>query len=47
MCGVTRLDKIRNEHIKESLGVTDIVEKMKRNRWKWFGHVERRNNRYS
>lgn len=32
MCGVTRLDKIRNEHIKESLGVTNISEKMKRNR---------------
>ncbi|KAL5161290.1 LINE-1 retrotransposable element ORF2 protein [Glycine soja] len=42
MCGKTRLDKIRNEAIRERVGVAPIVEKMVENRLRWFGHVERR-----
>ncbi|KAL5141766.1 Metal tolerance protein 6 [Glycine soja] len=42
MCGKTRQDKIRNEAIRERVGVAPIVEKMVENRLKWFGHVERR-----
>ncbi|KAH1218442.1 LINE-1 retrotransposable element ORF2 protein [Glycine max] len=42
MCGKTRQDKIRNEAIRERVGVAPIVEKMVENRRRWFGHVERR-----
>ncbi|KAH1219602.1 LINE-1 retrotransposable element ORF2 protein [Glycine max] len=42
MCGKTRQDKIRNEAIRERVGVAPIVEKMMENRLRWFGHVERR-----
>ncbi|KAH1202758.1 Craniofacial development protein 2 [Glycine max] len=42
MCGKTRQDKIRNEAIRERVGVVPIVEKMVENRLRWFGHVERR-----
>ncbi|KAL5143855.1 SPX domain-containing membrane protein [Glycine soja] len=42
MCGKTRQDKIRNEAIRERVGVAPIVEKMVEIRLRWFGHVERR-----
>ena len=42
MCGHTRRDKIRNEDIRMKLGVTDIKDKMKENRLRWFGHLRRR-----
>ncbi|KAH1210957.1 Style cell-cycle inhibitor 1-A [Glycine max] len=42
VCGKTRQDKIRNEAIRERVGVAPIVEKMVENRLRWFGHVERR-----
>ncbi|KAL5157078.1 Outer envelope protein 64, mitochondrial [Glycine soja] len=42
MCGKTRQDKIRNETIRERVGVAPIVEKVVENRLRWFGHVERR-----
>ncbi len=29
MCGHTRLDRVRNEHIRKKLGVTSIDEKMR------------------
>ncbi|KAH1238778.1 LINE-1 retrotransposable element ORF2 protein [Glycine max] len=35
-------DKIRNEAIRERVGVAPIVENMVENRLRWFGHVERR-----
>lgn len=40
MCGVTRLDRIRNEYIKGSLGVKYIAEKLRENILKLFGRVE-------
>ena len=46
MCGVTRLDKIRNTHIRGSLGVRDISEKLQESRLRWYGHVSRRPPEY-
>ncbi|KAM1248608.1 hypothetical protein ACFX2J_044403 [Malus domestica] len=42
MCGHTRKDKIRNEDIRSKVGVAEIEGKMRENRLRWFGHVQRR-----
>ena len=42
MCGLTRLDMIRNEVIREIVGVASIEDKMRESRLRWFGHVQRR-----
>jgi hypothetical protein len=41
MCGVIRMDRIRNEYIRGSLKVAPVTEKMKSNRLAWYGHVMR------
>ena len=42
MCGKTRMDRIRNEDIKNTCGVRkDVSEKVCENMLRWFGHVER------
>ena len=43
MCGVTKLDKIRNERIR---GTTKVGEITKERRLKWYGHVMRREEHY-
>ena len=42
MCGYTRLDRIRNECIRQKLGVVSIEEKLREDRLRWFGHISRR-----
>ena len=42
MCGHTRKDRIRNEVIRNKLGVVPIEEKMREAILRWFGHVRRR-----
>ena len=42
MSGKTRHDRIRNDSIRERVGVVPIVEKLVENRFRCFGHVERR-----
>lgn len=42
MCGKTRKDKIRNEHICGLVGPTPICDKIREDRLQWFGHVRRR-----
>ncbi|KAJ8705151.1 hypothetical protein PYW07_010978 [Mythimna separata] len=42
MCGVTRMDKVRNEYIRGSLKVAPVTEKLKGNRLTWYGQVKRR-----
>ena len=39
MCGVTRLDKIRNEKIRGSTKVGEISRKVQERRMRWYGHV--------
>ena len=42
MCGKTRRDKIRNKRICKMIDVAPIEEKMRENRLRWFGHIQRR-----
>ena len=42
MSGYIRQDRIRNECIREKVGVASIVEMMVESRFRWFVNVERR-----
>ena len=42
MCGLTRLDRIRNVAIRERVGVAPLEDKLRESRLRWFGHVKRR-----
>ena len=42
MCGHTRKDKIRNELIRNKVGVVSIEKKMRETRLRWSGHVRRK-----
>ncbi|XP_060175999.1 uncharacterized protein LOC132606488 isoform X2 [Lycium barbarum] len=42
MCGHTRSDRIRNEAIRDKVGVASVEDKMREMRLRWFGHVKRR-----
>ncbi|KAF3658415.1 putative pre-mRNA-processing factor 6-like [Capsicum annuum] len=42
MCGLTRGDRVRNETIREKVGVTPVENKMREVRLRWFRHVMRR-----
>ena len=39
--GVTRLDRIRNESIRNELGVEDVLRVVERGQLRWYGHVKR------
>ena len=42
ICGHTRRDRVRNNNIRDRLGVALIEEKFIQHRLRWFGHVQRR-----
>jgi len=42
MCSFIRLDRIRNEVIKEKVKVAPVEDKMRQTRLRWFGHVKKR-----
>ena len=44
--GVTRKDKIRNEHIRSTLKVQRLGMKMREGRLGWYEHVMRRDQEY-
>ena len=44
--GVTRKDKIRNEHIRSTVMVEWLGMKMREDRLRWYGHVMRRDQEY-
>ena len=46
MCGVTKLDKIRNERIRATTKVGEITKKVQERRLKWYWHVMKREEHY-
>ena len=42
MSGHARMDRIRNEVIRSKVGVAPIEDKMREDRLRWFGYVQRR-----
>ena len=40
--GHTRRDRVRNDDIRDRLGVAPIEEKLVQHWLRWFGHVQRR-----
>ena len=44
--GVTRKDKIRNEHIRSTVKIEQLGMKMREGRLRWYGHVMRRDQEY-
>ena len=44
--GVTRLDKIKNTHVRGTANVVRIGKKVRETRLRWYGHVLRRNAEY-
>ena len=42
MCGLTRMDKVRNGVISDLVKVTPIEEKMRESRLRWFSHMKRK-----
>jgi hypothetical protein len=47
ICGHTRKDQIRNDDIRDKLGVAPIQEKLVQHRLRWFGHIQRRSSETS
>ncbi len=42
MCGVTRMDRVRNEEVRRRTGVVKVLaERAEQGVLQWFGHVER------
>ena len=44
--GVTRMEKIRNEHVRGTAQVGHVSDKVREERLRWFGHVQRRDMGY-
>ena len=42
MCGKTMRDRVRNERVHKMIKVAPIKEKMRENRLRWFGYIQRR-----
>ena len=41
MYGYTRMDRIRNELIRDLVKVAPIEDKMRETKLRWFGHIKR------
>ena len=46
LCGVTKLDRIRNEKIRGTAKVMEISKKINERRLRWHGHVMRMDETY-
>ena len=45
--GVTRKDRIKNEHIRGTVKVGQISRKVRESRLRWYGHVKSREDAYA
>ena len=46
MCGVTKMDRIRNERIRGTTKVVESSKKVQERRLQWYGHIKRRDEQY-
>lgn len=46
MCGVTRMNKVRNDFIRGTVKVSQINKKVQEGRLRWFGHIRRGSDEY-
>lgn len=46
MCGYTIMDRLRNQYIREKVGVVLIEEKLRETQ-RWYGHVTKETHRGS
>jgi len=46
MLGITLKDKKRYDDIRHAVGVSCITEKIRKSRLRWYGHVQRQDDRY-
>ena len=44
--GKTRKDKVRNDNLRNAMGIRAVSEKVQGNRLRWYGHVQRRDHDY-
>ena len=42
ICGHTRMDRVRNDDIRDRLEVAPIEEKLVQHQLRWFDHIQRR-----
>jgi hypothetical protein len=42
ICGYTRKDQMRNDDIRDKVGVAPIQENLVQHRLRWFGHIQRK-----
>ena len=42
MCNVQRRDRLKNQDLRNRVDVESIIEVARRNRLRWYGHVERK-----
>ena len=46
MSGVTRMDRVRNDHIRGTVKVTEVSKKVQEARLRWYGHLMRREEQH-
>lgn len=48
MLGIKISDRVRNDYIRKKTKVTDIIERIRRLKWNWAGHISRiKDNRWT
>ncbi len=45
MCGVTLKDRCKSEELRKRLDIEDVADVVRKSRLRWFGHLERKDER--